>query len=112
MIDARCEIESIVSELVDEHIRALESEASRSHDEESRTCLAANIAANSKHAQPALPRRGVAPGSFVDLLVKRNRTPKNSETFSSECITQQVSHLKISGERFMPNLQKVLFLKV
>lgn len=35
-------------------------------------------------------RRGVAPGSFIDLLVKRGNT-ETGQKFSKECIVQQAS---------------------
>lgn len=35
-------------------------------------------------------RRGVAPGSFIDLLVKRGNT-ETGQKFSKECIVQQVT---------------------
>ena len=90
MIDSRTEIEGVVDDLVNEHIDKLNTAAaSKKLNEAPDIHLSADGSANGKHPQPASLRRGVAPGSFVDLLVtKGNR--ETGEKFSSECITQQV----------------------
>lgn len=90
MIDARDEIEGVVQNLVDEHIdKSKSAEASAKPSEKPGIHLSASAAANGKHPQPTSLRKGVAPGSFVDLLVtKGNR--ETGEIFSSDCITQQV----------------------
>lgn len=95
MIEARREIESIVGGLVDEHIKLL-NEASTQPKMGASLHLDARMAANGKSALPASYWGGVAPGSFVDLLVTKG-IHDSSETFSSECITQQVSHSKLTG---------------
>lgn len=90
MIDAREEIEGVVQGLVNEHIDKMNSaEPSKKQSEGAEIHLAANGAASESYVQPASLRRGVAPGSFVDLLVtKGNR--ETGEIFDSDCITQQV----------------------
>ena len=92
MIDARTEIEAVVQNLVDEHIdKSNSAEASVKPSESPGIQLSASGAVSGKYAQPASLRRGVAPGSFVDLLVT-NGNRETGETFSSDCITQQVEH--------------------
>ena len=92
MIDARNEIEAVVQNLVDEHIdKSNSSEAAAKPSESPGIHLAASGATSGKYAQPTSLRRGVAPGSFVDLLVT-NGNRETGESFSSDCITQQVGH--------------------
>ena len=75
-----------------EHMASIQAEASSAHQPTSSSDTNGHSAHASDHAQAQRVSKGVAPGSFVDLLVKgRNRA--TGQRFSDAVLGQQVGNL-------------------
>ena len=87
-IAARTEVEGVVRDLVVSHKEKVASQDPAA-DVASRVDSSHTNGTVNGLGQSTKIRRGVAPGSFIDLLVQRGNT-ETGQKFSDECIIQQV----------------------